>query len=82
VRLREEHRRRRRHPHADAAPVPEECYKIGITLPDPGRYGAGIVFLPRGAKGRAHCEEIWARVAAEEGMPVLGWRDLPTDNAL
>jgi len=60
----------------------EECDKIGITLPAAGRYGAGIVFLPKGPQSRAHCEEVWTRVAAEEGMPVLGWRDLPTDNAL
>ena len=31
----------------------EECDKIGITLPAAGRYGAGIVFLPRDARGRA-----------------------------
>src|SRR5258705_347757 len=59
----------------------EECDKIGITLPAAGRYGAGLVFLPRDAKGREQCEEIWSRLATEEGMPVLGWRDLPTDNA-
>jgi glutamate synthase (ferredoxin) len=58
----------------------EECDKIGITLPAAGRYGAGIVFLPRDAKGREDCEALWTRIAAEEGMPVLGWRDLPTDN--
>ena len=58
----------------------EECDKIGITLPAAGRYGAGIVFLPRDARGRADCEEVWKRLGAEEGMPVLGWRDLPTDN--
>ena len=58
----------------------EECDKIGIALPAAGRYGAGIVFLPRDARGRADCEEIWKRLGAEEGMPVLGWRDLPTDN--
>ena len=36
----------------------EECDKIGITLPAAGRYGAGIVFLPRDAQGRADCEAI------------------------
>jgi glutamate synthase domain-containing protein 1 len=24
-----------------------ECQKIGWTLPDPGHYGVGMVFLPR-----------------------------------
>jgi glutamate synthase (NADPH/NADH) large chain len=59
----------------------EECERAGFTLPGPGRYGAGIVFLPRGPADRKVCEEIWAGIAAEEGMPVLGWRDLPTDNS-
>ncbi len=59
----------------------EECERAGFTLPGPGRYGAGIVFLPRGPVDRKLCEEIWAGLAAEEGMPVLGWRDLPTDNS-
>src|SRR4026208_100718 len=31
----------------------EECDRIGITLPAAGRYGAGIVFLPRDPRGRA-----------------------------
>jgi glutamate synthase (ferredoxin) len=59
----------------------EECDRIGVTLSGPGRYGAGIVFLPRDQKDRSRCEEIWARVAAEEGMRLLGWRELPVDNS-
>jgi glutamate synthase (ferredoxin) len=59
----------------------EECERAGFTLPGPGRYGAGIVFLPRGPVERKLCEEIWTGLAAEEGMKVLGWRDLPTDNS-
>jgi glutamate synthase (NADPH) large chain len=59
----------------------EECERAGFTLPGPGRYGAGIVFLPRGPSDQMLCEEIWAGLAAEEGMPLLGWRDLPTDNS-
>ncbi|HVR70448.1 MAG TPA: glutamate synthase large subunit [Vicinamibacteria bacterium] len=60
----------------------EECDRIGVTLPAAGRYGAGLVFLPRDPGGRAACQEIWTRLAAEEGMPVLGWREPPTDNRL
>src|SRR5215471_8082849 len=51
----------------------EECDRIGVRLPAAGRYGAGLVFLPRDPKGRADCEAIWARAAAEEGLPILGW---------
>jgi glutamate synthase (NADPH/NADH) large chain len=51
----------------------------GFDLPAAGEYAVGIAFLPRDevaeAATRAHIE----RIAAEEGLRVLGWRDLPTD---
>ncbi|MFZ4510499.1 MAG: glutamate synthase large subunit [Candidatus Nanopelagicales bacterium] len=50
-----------------------------FDLPPAGEYAVGIAFLPRDevaeAATRAHIE----RIAAEEGLRVLGWRDLPTD---
>ncbi|MEY4170900.1 MAG: glutamate synthase large subunit [Actinomycetota bacterium] len=50
-----------------------------FELPPAGEYAVGIAFLPRDevteAATRAHIE----RIAAEEGLRVLGWRDLPTD---
>src|SRR5207245_2229904 len=36
-------------PHAFLA---AECAKLGLTLPDPGRYGVGMVFLPPSEHGR------------------------------
>ena len=32
-----------------------ECAALGIALPAPGHYGAGLVFLPRDARDRAAC---------------------------
>ncbi len=55
-----------------------ECARIGITLPAPGEYAAGMVFLPRDA--RAQSEAVLERSIAAEGQIVLGWRDVPTDN--
>jgi glutamate synthase (ferredoxin) len=54
----------------------------GIALPDRGAYAAGVFFLPRHAASRAACEEIVGQVCAEEGVPLLGWRDVPTQNGL
>ncbi len=54
-----------------------ECTKIGFSLPDPGQYGVGMVFLPVEPKQHLACQGIVERIATEEGLTVLGWRDTP-----
>ncbi|MBZ5647402.1 MAG: glutamate synthase large subunit [Acidobacteriia bacterium] len=56
-----------------------ECTKLGFTLPEPGAYGVGMVFLPVDKQERLCCEGMLERIAREEGMTVLGWRDTPVD---
>ena len=56
-----------------------ECAKLGFTLPEPGAYGVGMVFLPVESAQRLLCEGIVERIAREEGLTVLGWRDTPLD---
>ena len=54
---------------------------LGITLPEKGRYGTGLVFLPHDA---AHRDDLIARFEAlvrDEDQVVLGWRDVPTDDS-
>src|SRR6187401_3849680 len=54
---------------------------LGITLPEKGRYGTGLVFLPHEA---AHRDDLIARFEAlvrDEDQVVLGWRDVPTDDS-
>src|SRR5438552_10438711 len=58
-----------------------ECAKIGFTLPEPGEYGVGMVFLPVEKHLRLQCEGILERIAREEGLTVLGWRDTPIDGS-
>jgi glutamate synthase (NADPH/NADH) large chain len=58
-----------------------ECAGLGIDLPPPGDYAAGLVFLPRDPEGRAFCEGVFERVIAEEGQTFLGWRDVPVDSS-
>jgi glutamate synthase domain-containing protein 2/glutamate synthase domain-containing protein 1/glutamate synthase domain-containing protein 3 len=55
---------------------------LGIELPAPAEYGAGLVFLPRDAGQRATLERLFERIVTEEGQRVLGWRDVPTDDRL
>ena len=58
-----------------------ETAALGFTLPPEGRYGVGMLFLPRPADERRRVEELVARIVDEEGQTVLGWRDVPTDSS-
>jgi len=59
-----------------------EAARLGITLPEPGSYAAGLVFLPReDAALRQACREKLESLVAAEGQVLLGWRDLVTDNS-
>jgi len=51
----------------------------GLTLPEPGRYGVGMVFLPQSPEPRKRCEEIIEKTVASEGLMFLGWRNVPVD---
>jgi glutamate synthase domain-containing protein 2/glutamate synthase domain-containing protein 1/glutamate synthase domain-containing protein 3 len=57
------------------------CGKLGITLPAVGQYGVGMVFLPREPASRMACEQEIERAIHAEGQLLLGWRDVPTNNA-
>ena len=57
------------------------CGRQGLTLPAPGQYGVGMVFLPKEPASRMACEQEIERAIAGEGQQLLGWRDVPTDNA-
>jgi len=56
-----------------------ECSQLGFTLPPPGTYGIGMVFLPVERQQRLLAEGILERIAREEGLSVLGWRDTPVE---
>ena len=49
----------------------------GINLGKPGDYGVGMFFLPEDEVGVQNICRIFDRLAAAEGIPVLGWRDVP-----
>ena len=51
---------------------------LGIDLPEPGHYGAGIVFLPRTEDERARCKAVIEEEIANAGQRLLGWRPVPT----
>jgi glutamate synthase (ferredoxin) len=55
---------------------------VPFTLPPAGRYGVGLVFLPRDARDRNSIKATIGRVVEEEGQKLIGWRDVPSDNSL
>ena len=61
--------------------IPDAFFRAacGFALPDAGRYAAGLAFLP--SAERAVVSRTIERLAREEGLTVLGWREVPYDPA-
>lgn len=55
--------------------------ELGFTLPAPGEYAIGALFLPRDTEGRRIVEAIIEKLTAAEGLSFLGWRDTPVDSS-
>ncbi|MES2993593.1 MAG: glutamate synthase subunit alpha, partial [Pseudomonadota bacterium] len=67
--------------------LPDEFYRAemaaqGITLPPPGEYGVGMIFLPKEHASRLACVQELERAVKAEGQIVLGWRDVPVDTEM
>ena len=56
-----------------------EAAKLGIELPERGRYASGLVFLSRDPAERTGQMEAFERSVADEGQRFLGWREVPID---
>jgi glutamate synthase (NADPH/NADH) large chain len=52
---------------------------VDFPLPEAGSYAVGIGFLPLDGAERADTVAAIAVTAEEEGLTVLGWRELPND---
>ena len=59
----------------------QEMRKQGLDLPAPGHYAVGQFFMSRDDGARAESEVIINEVIVEEGLTVMGWRDVPVDSA-
>jgi glutamate synthase (NADPH/NADH) large chain len=58
-----------------------ETDNLGISLPEVGHYGIGMMFLPKDNVLRAQFEKIVEKIVKEEGQGILGWREVPVDNS-
>ena len=55
--------------------------KLGFKLPGAGQYGVGMLFMPKNPAEREAVKAALAKIISGEGQTLLGWRDIPTDNA-
>ncbi|CAN5154026.1 glutamate synthase-related protein [soil metagenome] len=53
----------------------------GHELPAQGAYGVAMCFLPRDDARRTEVEALIERTVEAEGLQVIGWRDVPVDDA-
>jgi len=65
-------------PHAF---LQEVSKKARFSLPAPGQYGCGLVFLPRNVTTRRRLEQSFEQIVQSEGQRFLGWRTVPTNNS-
>ena len=65
-------------PHPFFAKAAKEA---GFAVPEPGHYAVGYLFLPRDEEWRDTIRATYEEVAAAEGLKILGWREVPTDNS-
>jgi glutamate synthase (NADPH/NADH) large chain len=62
--------------------IPDEFFRpvmadLGVALPPVGHYVAGMAYLPVDESDRAEAQRRIASIAYDEGLQVLGWRDVP-----
>src|ERR1700733_5052293 len=62
--------------------IPHEFFarELPFALPEAGNYGVGMMFLPVEPRERLLGAGAVERIARDEGLEVLGWRDTPIDS--
>jgi len=51
---------------------------LKAELPEPGRFAAGLVFLPTVPQERERCKKAIEEIVARQGQRLVGWRKVPT----
>nr|WP_321450353.1 glutamate synthase large subunit [uncultured Carboxylicivirga sp.] len=63
--------------------VPHDfCKTCGFNLPEKGKYGTGLVFLPTNEKEAHKCLETLDKFFLTEGLELIGYRDVPVDSSV
>ena len=53
-----------------------------FNLPKERAYAVSNVFLPKRENQRKYCIEIFEKHITEQGLEVIGWRDVPVDESV
>lgn len=59
----------------------KEAKKLNLDLPDQGKYGVGMLFLPKNKEKRVETEKIISSSIQETEGTIIGWRDVPFDSS-
>src|SRR4249920_584203 len=59
----------------------KEAKRLGFALPKPREYAVGVLFMPRDPDWRQIIRDIYVQMIKRDGMTLLGWREVPTDNS-
>src|SRR5436305_7716749 len=57
----------------------EECTNLGFDLPDYGRYGVGVLFIPKEQNLHEECRKYFAQCAEKLNLKILGFRKVPVN---
>ena len=57
-----------------------EAKKLNFNLPNQGDYAVGNIFLPQNKKERSYCIEVIEKTVTDQGLELIGWREVPTDH--
>jgi glutamate synthase domain-containing protein 2/glutamate synthase domain-containing protein 1/glutamate synthase domain-containing protein 3 len=63
--------------------IPDAFFRgvaAGLDLPEAGRYGVGVCFLPVDEDDRLEATLLIEEMIVAEGQRVIWWRDVPIDN--
>jgi glutamate synthase domain-containing protein 1 len=56
-----------------------DAYRLGLHLQPGLPFGVGVFFLPREPQALGQAVALVEAVLAEDGIPFLGWRDVPAN---
>ncbi len=55
----------------------QRCSALGFELPDPGQYGAAMIFMPQLETEYQETVNHVQHTCSAEGLEILGWREVP-----
>ena len=63
--------------------IPHEFILLqGIAVPEKGRYGTGLVFLPKDVEEQSEMLDVIRKTITEEGLSLLAIRDVPVNSSV